>query len=94
MKNVSSIPTDRLLAGFMVFQRRSRERPESVERRHLRAGNPIPTFDLDACYKELYRFIEGTLGANGSNAIWRKASLLISVSKVLGPEDSFGRNHQ
>jgi hypothetical protein len=45
-------------------------------------GESYPTFDLDACYKELYRLSKELLVQMGQSDM-EKASLLISVSKVL-----------
>jgi Fe-S-cluster containining protein len=45
-------------------------------------GESYPTFDLDACYKELYQLSKELLVQMGQSDM-EKASLLISVSKVL-----------
>jgi Fe-S-cluster containining protein len=46
------------------------------------SGESYPTFDLDACYKELYRLSRELLVQMGQSDM-EKASLLISVAKVL-----------
>ncbi len=45
-------------------------------------GESYPTFDLDACYKELYQLSKELLVQMGQSDM-EKASLLISVAKVL-----------
>ena len=46
------------------------------------SGESYPTFDLDACYKELYQLSKELLVQMGESDM-EKASLLISVAKVL-----------
>ncbi len=48
----------------------------------IERGESYPTFDLDACYKELYRLSKELLVQMGQSDM-EKASLLISVSKIL-----------
>jgi Fe-S-cluster containining protein len=46
------------------------------------SGESYPTFDLDACYKELYQLSKELLVQMGQSDM-EKASLLISVARVL-----------
>jgi Fe-S-cluster containining protein len=48
----------------------------------FKRGESYPTFDLDACYQKLYRLSKDLLLMTGESNM-EKASLLISVSKVL-----------
>ena len=48
----------------------------------FKRGESYPTFDLDACYKELYRLSKELLVKKGQSDM-EKASLLISLAKVL-----------
>ena len=48
----------------------------------FKRGESYPTFDLDACYQELYQLSKDLLMMSGECNM-EKASLLISVSKIL-----------
>jgi len=48
----------------------------------FKRGESYPTFDLDGCYKELFRLSKELLVTLGQNNM-EQASLLISVAKVL-----------
>jgi Fe-S-cluster containining protein len=58
----------------------------------FKRGESYPTFDLDACYQELYKLSKDLLLMSGESNM-EKASLLISVSKVLKTpmEDIIGK---